>query len=201
MRKLIAAVLMATSLATAQAATEPEELVKSTTDQVLATLEANREQIEKDPQAVIELVKGIVLPKFDFDLMSRLVLARHWRSASPEQQQRFTEEFRQLLIRTYGTSLAQYSGQKVNYLPMQAAPEKGRATVRMEILQSDGPAIPVSYQLRESKGEWKVFDVVIDGVSLVQNYRTSFASDIQNRGLDALIQRLAERNQSGATGA
>jgi phospholipid transport system substrate-binding protein len=174
----------------------PEALVEQTTEQVLTTLEQNKEKVKGDPQAVANLVRGIVLPHFDFELMSRFVLARNWRTATPEQQQRFVEQFRELLIRTYATSLSQYSGQEVKYLPNPPAPNDKRATVRTEIVQADGPAIPLQYMLREGADGWKVFDVVIDGVSLVQNYRTSFASEVQQRGLEGLIGRLVERNRS-----
>src|SRR5690606_3107279 len=121
--------------------------------------EQNKERLKDDPQAVQALVSEIVLPHFDFELMSRLVLARSWREASADQRQRFVNEVRQLLIRTYGTSLSQYSNQKVEYLPSQPDPDPKRATVRTQIRQSDGPPVPVVYQLRQTKDGWKVFDV------------------------------------------
>jgi|HigsolmetaAR201D_1030396.scaffolds.fasta_scaffold03603_8 ABC-type transport system involved in resistance to organic solvents, auxiliary component len=185
-------------LAAAQeAAQSPEALVKDTTEKVLAALENHQDEIKANPQAVMPLVRDIVLPQFDFVQMSKLVLARNWREASPEQQQRFVEEFRELLIRTYGTSLSQYSGQKVNYLPNPPSPQPDRATVRTEIVQPSGPPIPVVYQLRQGKDGWKVFDVVIEGVSLVQNYRSTFNSEIQQGGIDGLISKLSERNRQG----
>lgn len=190
-----AALIAMLAFAAARAATSPEALVKQTTDQVLAALERNQAQIKQDPQAVLPLVRDIVLPHFDFELMSRLVLARHWRTATPEQQQRFVEQFRDLLIRTYGTSLAKYSGQKVNFLPMQPSPEPDRATVRTEVLQPGGPPLPVVYQLRQTKDGWKVFDVVIEGLSLVQNYRNEYASIVQQVGIDGLIKKMAARNE------
>jgi phospholipid transport system substrate-binding protein len=175
-------------------APEAEALVRQTTEQVLSALEQNKERIKDDPLAVQALVGEIVLPHFDFELMSRLVLARGWREATPEQQKRFVSEFRQLLIRTYGTSLSHYSGQKVEYLPSQPDPDPKRATVRTLIRQAEGPPVPVTDQLRQTSSGWKAFEVVIEGVSLVQNYRTSFAAEIQQHGLDALIQRIHERN-------
>jgi len=181
-----------------QAADSPEAVVKDTTEKVLAALKDHQAEVKANPQAVMPLVRDIVLPQFDFVLMSKLVLARNWRDASPEQQQRFVEEFRDLLIRTYGTSLSQYSGQKVNYLPNQPSPQPDRATVRTEIVQPSGPAIPVVYQLRQGKDGWKVFDVVIEGVSLVQNYRSTFNSEIQQGGIEGLITKLSERNQGRA---
>jgi len=184
-------------VAAQEAAQSPEALVKDTTEKVLAALENHQDEIKANPQAVMPLVRDIVLPQFDFVQMSKLVLARNWREASPEQQQRFVEEFRELLIRTYGTSLSQYSGQKVNYLPNPPSPQPDRATVRTEIVQPSGPPIPVVYQLRQGKDGWKVFDVVIEGVSLVQNYRSTFNSEIQQGGIDGLISKLSERNRQG----
>lgn len=174
--------------------TTPEELIKQTTEQVLAALEENAALIEEDPEKIQEMVGEIVLPHFDFVLMSQLVLARHWREADSEQQKRFVREFRQLLIRTYGTSLSHYSGQKVEFLPSKPDPNPKRATVRTLIRQSEGSPIPVNYQLRQTGDSWKVFDVVIEGISLVQNYRSSFAAEIQQSGLDGLIERVHERN-------
>ncbi|NLO80169.1 MAG: ABC transporter substrate-binding protein [Xanthomonadaceae bacterium] len=195
MRRLIAILALGLGLVAGSAlAGAPEALVRETTEKVLQTLEQNKELLQKEPEAVQGLVSELVLPHFDFELMSRLVLARNWREASPEQRQRFVEEFRQLLIRTYGTSLQQYSGQKVEFLPSKPDPDPKRALVRTQILQSDGPPIPVDYRLRETEEGWKVFDVTIEGISLVQNYRTSFASEISKDGLDALIERLRQRN-------
>jgi phospholipid transport system substrate-binding protein len=179
---------------------EPGELIKQTTEQVLNALEQNQDRIKQDPQAVLPLVRDIVLPHFDFELMSRLVLARNWREASPEQQKRFVDEFRQLLIRTYGTSLSQYSGQKVEFLPVQKDPDPKRVTVPTLIRRAEGPAIPINYQLRLTNDGWKVFDVVIESVSLIQNYRTSFQSEVQRYGIDGLIKRIAERNQKPVAG-
>ena len=130
--------------------------------------------------------------------MSRLVLARNWRGATQQQRQRFVEEFRQLLVRTYGSSLSKYSGQEVRYPPMQSSgADDDRVTVQTEILQSGGPSIPLDYRLHRTDSGWKVYDVTVDGASLVLNYRSQFASEIARHGLDGLIQRLAERN-SGA---
>ncbi len=184
-------------LGSAGAQTPPDELIKQTTRDVLQLLRENEETIEQNPEQVYAAVQELVLPHFDFELMSRFVLARNWQQASADQQQRFTGEFRQLLVRTYGTALAEYSGQEVRYPPMNADLERGRATVPTEIIQPDGPSIPLSYSLYRMEDEWKVFDVAVDGVSLVQNYRSTFATEVQRNGVDGLIERLAERNASG----
>lgn len=180
----------------------PEALVKQTTHDVLEVLEKHKEEIHSDPTKVAGYVRDLVIPHFDFALMSRFVLARAWQSASEDQRKAFTKEFKQLLIRTYGKSLAEYSGQKVNFPPMQSDPSRGRVTVPTEVEQQDGPTIPIDYSLyKTDSGEWKVFDVVIDGVSLVQNYRSSFASKIDRSGMDALIKQLRERNAQRGAGS
>jgi phospholipid transport system substrate-binding protein len=184
-------------VASAQTPTPPDELVQQTTREVLELLRESGQEIEQNPKKVFDAVRALVLPHFDFELMGRFVLARNWQQATVEQQQRFTEEFRELLVRTYGTALAEYSGQEVRFPPMNADLERGRATVPMEIVQPDGPAIPLSYSLYRTDDEWKVFDVTVDGVSLVQNYRSTFATEVQRNGIDGLIKRLAERNAQG----
>ena len=181
-------------LQAAAAQDDPAALVRDTTDRVLAELKS-RENV--DAATAFELVREIVLPHFDFELMSRFVLARNWQQATPEQQQRFVEEFRTLLIRTYGVSLSEYSGQEIRYLPVHDTSGK-RVTVRPEILQPGGPSIPLHHQLYRGPEGWKVFDVVIEGVSLVQNYRGEFAAEISRNGIDHLIERLAQRNRSGS---
>ena len=192
-------VLAGAGAAAAQSSmTPPDALVRETTEEVLKLLREDGEQIKDDPQAISELIREEVLPHFDFELMSRLVLARNWRGASEEQRQRFVDEFRQLLVRTYGSSLSKYSGQEVRYPPMQSSgADDDRVTVQTEILQSGGPSIPLDYRLHRTDSGWKVYDVTVDGASLVLNYRSQFASEISRQGLDGLIQRLAERNRGG----
>ncbi|MDZ7808811.1 MAG: ABC transporter substrate-binding protein [Arhodomonas sp.] len=196
--RIITALMLLAVLAPAPAEEpqSPEDLVRETTREVRAVLEAHREEIADDPTLVYEYVADLVLPKFDFELMSRFVLGRHWNDASEAQRERFVREFRGLLIRTYGTSLAEYSGEEVNFPPMQSDPERGRVTVPTEVIQPDGPEIPVNYSLfRNDAGEWRVFDVTIEGVSLIQNYRSSFGTKVRREGLDALIEELAQRNR------
>jgi len=193
---LLGLVLAWGSAASAQDAGDPRDMVRDTTRQVLAALEENSDRIEGDPRAVFGLVGEIVLPHFDFEIMSRLVLARNWRSASPEQRERFTEEFRRLLIRTYANALAEYTGQEdVRFPPQRIDPGRERVTVKTEIVRPSGPAIPVNYALRRTGGDWQVFDVDIEGVSLVQNYRSQFDGVVRREGVDGLIERLAERNR------
>lgn len=180
------------------AAQSPQELVKQTTDQMLSKLRDERQVIDQHPERIYDLVDQIVLPHFDFERMSQLVLGKYWRSASPEQRQRFVEQFRNLLVRTYAKSLSSYTDNKVNFLPFRGGPTPQDVTVRTEVEQPGGFPIPIDYSLYLKDDEWKVYDVVVDGVSLVTNYRTTFANQIRQESLDKLIASLASRNQQGA---
>ncbi len=181
------------------AAAEPQpplEMIKQTADRMLAKLKEEQAVIRKDPTRIYTLVSDIVLPHFDFERMSSWVLGKHWRTATPAQREKFTEEFRNLLVRTYATSLADYTDRKITYFPVRAESGAAEVTVHTEVEQPGAAAIPIDYGLSLNKGEWKVHDVAIDGVSLVTNYRTSFSNEIRKTGLDNLITKLAQRNQS-----
>lgn len=178
-----------------QAGISPDELVRTTSDKVLEAIKQNREQLKTDPQLVYRIVDELVLPHFDFEAMSKLVLGANWRRATPAQRAAFTQEFRTLLVRTYAKSLAEYDEQGIRYLPLRPDADPNEATVRTEIQPKTGPSIPVDYRLRKTGDSWKVFDVSIDAVSLVTNYRTTFAQDVQRIGMDGLITQIKRRNQ------
>lgn len=175
-----------------------QRLVVETSNKMLAKLKEERELIRKSPGRIYALVSDILLPHFDFEQSATLVLGKHWRSATPAQRSRFVEEFRNLLVRTYATSLTEYTDRKITYLPFREAPGAENVTVRTQIDQPGAFPIPINYDLHQKDGGWKVYDVVIDNVSLVSNYRTSFSKDIREKGLDALIDSLAKRNLQAA---
>ncbi len=179
------------------AGNEPQQLVIETTDKMLAALKDKREELDKDPSLIYGMVKDIVLPHLDFVRMSRWVLGKHWRKASKEQKLRFVRAFRELMVRTYAVALLEYTDQKIEYLPLRDDPAKGDVTVRTQVKQSGKQPISINYSLWERKGEWKVYDIAVDGISLVANYRTSFNTEIKEKGLDALITRLEEHNANG----
>jgi len=182
----------------AQAIEEPQQLVQSTSDQVLARLKADHDKLEKNPNLIYPLVEDLVLPHFDFTRMSQLVLGMNWRTASDDQKARFTEQFRTLLVRTYAKALLEYTSQKINYLPFHADENARTVLVRTEIVQPGGQNIPVYYNLYRKGDEWKVYDISIDGASLVTTYRSSFAEDIRQGGLDKVIARLVDMNSGKA---
>ena len=173
----------------------PQEMVQQTAEQMLTKLRDERKVIDEHPGRIYELVNEIVLPHFDFERMASWVLGRYWRTASPEQRKEFVDQFRTLLVRTYAKSLSSYTDDKINYLPFRGSPQQTEVKVRTEVDQPGGFPIPIDYDLYRKGDEWKVFDVTIDGVSLVTNYRTTFANQIRQDGLDKLISSLADRNK------
>lgn len=182
----------ANTLSTAAA----QELVKETSQHMLQVLGDKKQELERHPEQIYGLVKAILLPHFDFRRIARLALGRYWSQASKEQRQRFGHELRTLLVRTYSTALLKYSDEKIHYLPLRGPEQARRATVRMEIEQSRGGSpISLSVDLYAKGGAWKVYDISIEGVSLVTNYRTSFASEIRQGGLEQLIEKLEEKNK------
>ena len=171
----------------------PLELVRTTTESVLSEL-ARIPDIKTDPDQLQRLVETNVSPKIDFARLSRLALGKHWRTASPQQRQRFTAGFRKLLIKTYSTSLAEYSGQAIEYRLLNTGAEGRRATVRTLLKRVSEPPVVVDYRLYQNADMWKIYDVSIEGISLAVNYRSSFDEAINNHGLDKLIRQLAERD-------
>lgn len=191
---LSAAALLATLAPGAQAdSRHPEQIVKSTTERVLQAL--SEEGAAKDRQHVYTIVEQMIVPHFDFEKMSQWVLGKNWKTATPEEQARFVGEFRTLLVRTYSSALMQYTDEEVVFLPSRSDAEAGTATVKTQVNPSDGPPVPIDYRLYERGGAWKVFDVAVDGVSLVASYRTQFNEQISAGGFSGLLDTLAERNQ------
>jgi phospholipid transport system substrate-binding protein len=191
--------LLACVRATAQETT-PLEVVRDTSARMLLALQSERPRIAQDPERLDELVAEIVLPYFDFRRMSQWVLGRNWRTATPQQRERFVEQFRILLVRTYGRALSEYADEKVSYLPFDADSAADRVTVRTEIEQPGSTPIPIFYSMYLSDKGWKVYDVAISGVSLVTNYRSSFGSIIRKDGMDSLIEQLGNRNGGETSG-
>jgi len=180
-----------------QAASGPQELVKETTDQTLSRLQKDRAALQQNPDGIYDLVKEIITPHFDFIRISAWALGKHWRTASKEQKLRFVTAFRTLLVQTYGVVLLDYTDQELRYLPLRDDPANGDVTVRTEVIQPNGEAVSINYRLYLKNGAWKVYDISVEGVSLVTNFRTSFATEIKQAGLDSLIQRLEAKTAPG----
>jgi len=174
-------------------------IVREATQTILTAVKEDREGLKADPQRLYKMVNEVVLPHFDFRRMARRVLGKNWRRATAEQRDRFVAEFKGLLVRTYATAVTEYRGQTVKYLPAVKRPGRDDVTVRTEVREPGGLIIPITYAMYLKDGAWLVFDVKVDGVSLVINYRASFRSEIRRGGLDALIEWLSSKNQEPAT--
>ena len=183
--------------AAAQAQEAPDAMVKRIADEVIAIVKQDKDLQNGNSQKVVQLAEQKVLPHFDFTRMTRLAVGRNWTQASPEQREALTKEFRTLLVRTYSASLSQYRNQKIEVKPLAAAPGDEDVVVRSAVIQEGGPPIPIDYRMEKTPQGWKVYDVVIDGASLVTTYRGSFNDQIQRAGIDGLLKTLQERNRSG----
>ncbi|WP_116808536.1 MlaC/ttg2D family ABC transporter substrate-binding protein [Steroidobacter cummioxidans] len=196
---LVATVGLFAGAAQAQDATKlgPQELVAKVANDTLKDLDANRAEYTKNKNKVRELVDKNMLPYFDTAYSAQLVLAKHWRTATPEQRKRFVEAFYQSLLQNYGEALLEFTPERLRILPFQGNPNDKVATVRTEVRRDDGSRVPVNYSLRQTDNGWKAYDVQIQGVSYVKSFRTDFGAEIDQKGLDAVIQRLEQQVASG----
>ena len=194
----IAALALLATSSVALAEIGPDALVKSTAEDVLAVVKKDKDIQAGNQNKIFALAEEKILPNFNFERVSRLVLGKAWNKASPEQKQAFQQEFRSLLLRTYATALSKYRNQTIEYKPFRAQDGETDVKVKTQILQPGGQPIPVDYSLEKNGDSWKVYDITIEGVSLVTNYRGQFSNEIRQGGLDGLIQKLAAKNQENA---
>ena len=179
----------------------PDALARSVTDEVLALIHADKEIQAGNQKKVLELVEAKVLPQFSFVSMTQLAMGRNWREANAEQQKRLIGEFRTLLVRTYTTALTQYKNQVVVYKPVRMAANDTDVVVQSVVKQASGPPVAVDFNMEKTDSGWKVYNVKIEGISLVENYRNTFNTEIQKHGVDGLIKSLADKNRSNALAA
>jgi phospholipid transport system substrate-binding protein len=182
--------------ATAVAEISADELVKRTAEDVMSTIKSDKDIQAGNQQKIFALAEEKILPNFDFDRVCRMVLGKNWKSATPEQQEVFQKEFRSLLLRTYASALSKYKNQVIEYKPLRAEPSAKNVSVKTQILQPGGQPIAVDYSLVKGDSGWKVYDIVIESVSLVTNYRSQFSNEIRTNGLDSLNKKLAEKNKA-----
>ena len=188
---LIAATAMAQEVA-------PDVLVKTVTNEVLEIVRKDKDIQSGNTKKAIDLVEARVLPNFNFTRMTQLATARDWRKADAAQQKILTDEFRLLLVRTYSKALTEYKNQTIEFKPFTLKAGESDVRVRTEIKQSGaGKNIELDYYLEKSGAAWKVYDIEVGGISLVTNYRESFASEVRNSGIDGLIKSLQAKNKSG----
>jgi phospholipid transport system substrate-binding protein len=177
---------------------DPGKLVKASAEGMLKDLDANRDEYRKDPSKVSALVDKWLLPHFDTAYSARLVLGKHYRDATEEQRKRFVNAFYQSLLRNYSSALVDFTSDKMKILPAQV--DGDNATVRTEIKRDNGTRIPVNYSLRKTPDGWKAWDVVIEGISYVKSFREDFGAEIDQKGLDAVIQRIEKGGLPAAPG-
>jgi phospholipid transport system substrate-binding protein len=198
MRRFLYAVLAALLPLAAHAQEAPDALVKRIADEVLAIVKSDKDLQAGNSQKVVQLAEAKVLPHFDFTRMTRLAVGKSWQQATPEQRDALTKEFRTMLVRTYSSSLSQYRNQKFEVKPLQVAANEEDVLVHSAVIQEGGPQIPIDYRMEKKDGAWMVYDVVIDGASLVTTYRGTFNDQIQRGGVDGLVKMLQDRNHAPA---
>lgn len=175
----------------------PDALVKNTANEITEILKSDKDIEQGDMHKIGKLVEEKIATKFDFDRMSQLVLGRSWNNASKAQQDQFIVEFRSLLIRTYSSALSKYRNQTIEYKPLlEVLADTDEIKVKTQIVQSGGPTIPMDYSLEKVGDSWKVYDVMIDKLSLVAMYRGQFAEEVKQNGINGVIQKLEEKNKS-----
>ncbi|HFE38175.1 MAG TPA: ABC transporter substrate-binding protein [Gammaproteobacteria bacterium] len=173
----------------------PQALVKQVAEKTIGRIKADREKIKENPKYLHVVIDELLMPHFDFERMSRWVLGKYWRKASASQKKAFVEQFKSLLVRTYASSLQEYSDELITYAPFRGNLASGDAVVRSEVAQPGGFPIPINYRLYLKNDQWLVYDISIDDVSLVANYRSSFSRQIRRGGIDNLIKKLADKNK------
>ena len=175
----------------------PDALARKVTEEVVAVIRSDKDLQAGNTRKILNLVETKVLPHFNFTHMTRLAVGAPWRQATSAQQQRLTNEFRTLLVHTYTNAFSQYQDQVIEYKPLKLQPAETDVLVRSVVKQSGGgDPIDINYRMEKTDAGWKVYDVAIGGVSLVQNYRSSFNTEIQKSGIDGLIAALASKNKS-----
>lgn len=195
---MLLACFLAAPAAHAAELVAPDVLAKNVTNEVLATFRAGPEIRARDFAQAAELIETKILPHFNFQTMTRLAMGKNWAQATPEQRTALAREFRTLLARTYATSLAMYRDQRIAYRPLKLAPGDTDVIVKSVISQAGSEPISVDYRMEKTESGWKVYDVKLAGISLVQNYRSVFSAEIQKSGIDGLIKALAEKNRAAA---
>ncbi len=193
---LASAALFAVSMSVLAQDVPPDQLVKTVTLEVVDLIKGDKEIQAGNRAKLIQLIDAKVLPHFNFSAMTALAMGQSWNKANPEQKKRLTEEFRTLLVRTYASALAAYSEQRFDFRPLRAKPTDTDVTVQVRVLQAGAQPVPIDYSMEKTAAGWKVYDVMVGGVSLVANYRTEFNNAVRESGIDGLIKNLATKNKS-----
>src|SRR5438067_3668439 len=196
MSKLLAffAALLFAGSAAAQQQLGPDQLVQKITDEVLAAIKSDKQLAAGDRQKAMKLAEEKVLPYIDFEQATRLAVGRAWREATPEQRKRLVSEFRNMLVRTYSNAIETYQGQTLKVLPARGKQDPEETVVKTQFVRAGGQPLPIDFSMRKTDQGWKVFDITVEGVSLVLTYRSEFDAVVKQEGIDGLIKRLASKN-------
>lgn len=178
----------------------PEELVKKITDDVMAAIKSDKQLAAGDKEKALKLAEEKVLPYIDFQEATRLAVGRAWAQASPEQKKKLVNEFRSMLVRTYSNAIEAYQGQTMKVLPLRNKPGDTEATVRNQFVRAGGKPVQIGYTMHKTNTGWKVYDIVVEGVSLVLTYRSEFDAVVKQEGIDGLIKRLSQKNTPAKLG-
>ena len=173
----------------------PDAMIKNMTEEVLSIVRQDKEIQSGNTQKAIDLVEAKVLPRFNFQRMTALAMGRDWNKATPEQKQKLAAEFKTLLVRTYSNALTSYRDQSVRYKAFKMQEGETDVVVRTEIIQPGSKPIQLDYSLEKADSSWQVYDVVVAGVSLVTNYRDTFAQEVRANGIDGLLHMLSTKNK------
>jgi phospholipid transport system substrate-binding protein len=176
----------------------PDQLVQKITDDVLAAVKSDKQLAAGDKQKAIKLAEEKVLPYIDFEQATRLAVGRPWNQATPEQKKRLVSEFRNMLVRTYANAIQGYQGQTLKVLPSRGKQDPEDTTVRTQFIRAGGQPLPIDFAMRKTGEGWKVYDITVEGVSLVMTYRSEFDAVVKQQGIDGLIKRLASKNTPAA---
>jgi len=178
----------------AQPIESPSVLLERTSRQVIKILKDDHELLKKEPGRVYKIIDNYILPHLDEITMAKLALGKNWKKATKSQKRAFVAEFRNLLVRTYSKSLIEFSDQEINFFPVKLAPGTTRTSVKAVVIQPGGPSIPMAYRVRIKNNAWKVYDIKIDGISLVTSYRGTFTQEVRKSGMDGLLKYLHDKN-------
>jgi phospholipid transport system substrate-binding protein len=178
----------------------PEELVKKITEDVLAAVKGDKQLAAGDRTRAIKLAEEKILPHVDFEEATRLAVGRGWAKASPEQKKQLVSEFRNMLVRTYSNAIGGYEGQTMKVMPVRMKPGDTDVTVHNQFIRPGGKPVLLDYSMRKTDAGWKIYDIVVEGVSLVLTYRSEFDAVVKQDGIDGLIKRLSQKNTPAAVG-
>jgi phospholipid transport system substrate-binding protein len=176
----------------------PEDLVKKVTQEVFDAIKSDKQLAAGDKQKAIKLAEEMVLPHIDFEEATRLAVGRGWAQASPEQKKKLVSEFRNMLVRTYSNAITAYQGQTMKVMPVRMKPGDTEVTVHNQFLRAGGKPVLLDYSMRKTDDGWKIYDIVVEGVSLVLTYRSEFDAVVKQEGIDGLIKRLSQKNTPAA---